>query len=80
MPLAETPQYLVTYGASPDLNLAMDSASMAMINLLHDKRGLSRLDAYGLASMTMDCRIGAPTTAEKVVHCLVPKSLWVAKK
>jgi acetamidase/formamidase len=80
LPLAETPQYLVTYGASPDLNLAMDSASMAMINLLHDKRGLSRLDAYGLASMTMDCRIGAPTTAEKVVHCLVPKSLWVAKK
>jgi acetamidase/formamidase len=80
LPLSETAQQFVTYGASPDLNLAMDSASMAMINLLQEKRGLTRLDAYALASMTMDCRIGAPTTAEKVVHCMVPKSLWVAKK
>ena len=80
LPLSETASDLVTYGASPDLNLAMDSASMAMINLLQDKRGLTRLDAYGLASMTMDCRLGPPTTTEKVVHCLVPKSLWVAKK
>ncbi len=80
LPMGETAQDLVTYGASPDLNLAMDAASMAMINVLQEKRGLTRLDAYGLASMTMDCRIGAPTTAEKVVHCMVPKSLWVAKK
>src|SRR5262249_22063544 len=29
LPLAETAQYHVTYGASPDLNLAMVSASMA---------------------------------------------------
>ncbi|MBI3516173.1 MAG: acetamidase/formamidase family protein [Proteobacteria bacterium] len=80
LPLSETAKDHVTYGASPDLNLAMDYASMAMINLLQEKRGLTRLDAYALASMAMDCRVGAPTTAEKVVHCLVPKSLWVAKK
>jgi acetamidase/formamidase len=80
LPMQETARDHVTYGASNDLNLAMDSASMAMINLLQEKRGLSRLDAYSLASMAMDCRIGRPSSAEKVVHCLVPKSLWVAQK
>ena len=44
--------------------------------ILHSKS----FQAYALASMTMDCRIGQPAAAEKVVHCLVPKSLWVAKK
>jgi len=79
-PAAETPQYLVTSAKDGDLNKAMDTASMAMINLLQEKKKLSRLDAYGLASMTMDCRLGTIADNEKSVHCLVPKSLWVAKK
>ena len=79
-PTAETPQYLVTSAKDGDLNKAMDTASMAMINLLQEKQKLSRLDAYGLASMTMDCRLGAMADNEKSVHCVVPKSLWVAKK
>jgi acetamidase/formamidase len=54
----------------------MDAASMAMINLIAEKRKLDRLDAYGLASVAMDCRIAPPTGNEISVHCLVPKSLW----
>jgi len=46
------------------------------IELLQKDRGLSRLDAYGLASMTMDCRVGEMDAAEKGVHCLVAKSMW----
>jgi acetamidase/formamidase len=80
LPLTDDAHYHVTYAASADLNAAMDAASYRMIQLLQEVRGLTRLDAYSLASMTMDCRIGAPAGAEKVVHCLVPKSLWVAKK
>ena len=80
LPLEENARYLVTYGASDNLNLAMDSASMAMINLLQEKRKLSRLDAYALASMAMDCRLGRPDSTDKIVHCVVPKSLWVARK
>ena len=80
LPKADNARYHVTYGKDADLNKAMDSASLAMINLLQEKRRLSRLDSYGLASMTMDCRIAPPSGAEKEVHCLVPKSLWVAKK
>ena len=51
-----------------------------MINLLVEKRQLTRLDAYGLASIAADCRIGPPAEAEKSVHCLTPKSLWQAPK
>ena len=57
----------------------MDTASWSMIELLQKERTLSRLDAYSLASMTMDCRVGEMEAAEKGVHCLVPKSLWAKR-
>lgn len=79
-PTAETPALLVTSAKNADLNTAMDTASMAMINLLQEKKKLSRLDAYSLASITMDCRIGAMADDAKSVHCVVPKSLWVSKQ
>jgi acetamidase/formamidase len=79
LPAAETAQEYVTVGKSDDLNMAMDTASMAMINLIVEKRKLNRLDAYGLASVAMDCRIAPPTATEKIVHCLLPKSLWADK-
>ena len=78
-PKAETASQFVTVGTDADANKAMDLASMAMIELLQQKKGLSRLDAYGLASMTMDCRVG-DMGVQKSIHCLVPKSLWVAAK
>ena len=67
----------MTTGTDPDLNKAMDTASMAMIGLLQEKKGLSRLDAYGLASLAMDCRLGDMSDAKKSVHCLLQKSLSV---
>lgn len=77
---ADNARYLVTYAKGADLGKAMDTASMAMINKLSEEKKLTRLDAYSLASMTMDCRLGPPQGAEKEVHCLVPKGLWVAQK
>jgi acetamidase/formamidase len=79
-PGSETEDYYVTVGKNADMNKAMDAASMAMIDLLQEKKGLKRLDAYGLASMTMDCRVGEYAGAEKSVHCLLPKSLWKVPK
>lgn len=76
LPTAETDREYVSVGRIEDLNAAMDIASMGMINLLSDTRKLDRLDAYGLASFAMDCRIAAPTSRQQQVHCLVPKSLW----
>jgi acetamidase/formamidase len=81
LPGAENAQYYVTVTKDSDLDKAMDGASMAMINLLQEQRKLTRLDAYGLASIAMDCRIAPPAAGdEKSVHCLLPKSVFVARR
>lgn len=80
LPERENKTYLVTVGKDADLNKAMDNASWDMINLLQTEKKLSRLDAYGLASMVMDCRLAAPSGGMNAVHCLVPKSTWVASR
>jgi acetamidase/formamidase len=80
LPDRENMLYLVTVGRDADLNKAMDDASWAMIELLQSQKKLSRLDAYGLASMVMDCRLAAPVGEQKAVHCLVPLSTWVASR
>ena len=77
-PAAEDKAFYVAMAKNADMNKAMDEASMAMIKFLETK-GIARLDAYGLASVAMDCRVGDAYGAEKSVHCLVPKSLWRSK-
>jgi len=80
LPKVETSAYLVTVGTDADLNKAMDQASWAMIQLLETQKKLTRLDAYALASMVMDCRLAPPSQEQKQVHCLVPKSVWLASR
>jgi acetamidase/formamidase len=80
LPDRENGTYLVTVGRNADLNKAMDDASWDMINLLEKDKKLTRLDAYALASMVMDCRVAAPRGVEKAVHCLIPKSTWVTAR
>jgi acetamidase/formamidase len=77
-PVKETAKYYVSHAKDVDLNKAMNDASMGMIKWLEAEKKIARLDAYGLASVAMDCRIGAISDAEKNVHCLMPKSIWVA--
>ncbi|MEA2952624.1 MAG: hypothetical protein QOJ96_2144, partial [Alphaproteobacteria bacterium] len=71
-------KYYVSHVKDADLNKAMNDASMGMIKWLESEKKIARLDAYGLASVAMDCRIGAFSDTEKNVHCLMPKSIWVA--
>jgi acetamidase/formamidase len=80
LPERENKTYLVTVGKDADLNKAMDDAAWAMIELLQSQKNLSRLDAYSLASMVMDCRLAAPVGSQKAVYCLLPKSTWVAAR
>lgn len=79
-PTEETPKYLVSARRGPDLDKMMDEASWNMLDILEKKKGLTRLDAYSLASITMDCRVGGMDGNDKSVHCVVPKSLWVAQR
>ena len=75
-PTKETSKYYVQHVKDADLNKAMDGASMAMIKWLEAEKKIARLDAYALASVAMDCRVGAVSDTEKNVHCLMPKSIW----
>ena len=79
-PTKETAKYYVSHVKDADLNKAMNDASMGMIKFLESEKKIARLDSYGLASVAMDCRVGAVSETEKNVHCLMPKSIWVAKR
>jgi acetamidase/formamidase len=79
-PTKETAKYYVSHAKDADLNKAMDAASMGMIKWLENEKKIARLDAYGLASIAMDCRVGVISDTEKNVHCLLPKSIFVAKR
>jgi acetamidase/formamidase len=79
-PTKETPKYFVSHAKDTDLNKAMDAASMGTIKWLENEKKIARLDAYGLASAAMDCRVGAISESEKNVHCLLPKSIFVATR
>jgi acetamidase/formamidase len=75
-PTTETAQNYVTYAKDTSFNKAIDSASWDMIKLLENKTKMKPLDAYGLVSLAMDCRVGSVSNTEKSIHCLVPKSMW----
>jgi acetamidase/formamidase len=79
-PTRETSEYYVVHVKDADLNKAMNDASMGMFKFLESEKKIARLDAYGLASVAMDCRVGAVSDAEKNVHCLMPKSIWQAPR
>jgi acetamidase/formamidase len=79
LPNKDSSDYLVTYATGKDLNKTMDVASLAMVDKLTTEKHLSRLDAYSLASMAMDCRLGPPGRSEHEVHCLMRKSLWTGE-
>jgi acetamidase/formamidase len=80
LPKTDNATFFVTYAKDTDLEQAMKTASMAMINKVVEMKKLSREDTYVLASFAMDCRIGLPKSSEKEVHCMMPKSLWVSSK
>lgn len=77
LPKTDNAKFFVTYAKDADVEKAMSTASMAMINKIVAAKKLSRVDAYTLASFTMDCRIGPHKVGDKEVHCMMAKSLWV---
>ena len=79
-PAKETSKYYVSHAKDADLNKAMNDASMGMLKILETEKKIARLDAYALASVAMDCRVGAISDTEKNVHCIMPKSIFVGRR
>jgi acetamidase/formamidase len=76
-PVSSNAEYFVTTDRGSDLNRVMANTSLAMIQLLQREKSLSELDAYGLASVRMDCRLSKMDADDKALSCVLPKSVWV---
>ncbi|KTD41159.1 acetamidase/formamidase family protein [Legionella parisiensis] len=78
LPQKDTSTQYVTYAQDKDVENAMKKASMEMLTRIAREKKLTRLDAYSLLSLTMDCRIAPYKSGDKEVHCMLDKNLWVS--
>lgn len=74
-PRAETPTHWVTMGLHPSLDQALDMALRDMIELLGERAGLSRDDAYTLCSLAVDFRVTQTVNVHRGVHATCAKAL-----
>jgi len=75
-PQAETPTHWITMGADTSLTQATKVAVQEMVDYLAASRGLSKTDAYRLASIAADLRITQLVDGNVGVHMMVPKSIF----
>jgi acetamidase/formamidase len=75
-PFAETDTHWYALGMHQDLNEAFKIALRNTLDFLERKVGLTRLDAYALASMAVSFRVTQVVDANKGVHGMIPKSLF----
>jgi acetamidase/formamidase len=78
-PRIETRTHYITVGFDEDLNKAFNNALREAVDFLEKEKKLDRYEAYSLAAMAVDCRVSQVVDIRKGVHCMIPKSLWVAK-
>ncbi len=75
-PRAETPTHFILMGLHPDLDEASQIATREMIEFLVATKGLSRDDAYILASIGMDLHVTQLVDGTKGIHAMIPKSIF----
>jgi acetamidase/formamidase len=75
-PLLETPNWWIVHGFDEDLNVAMRAASLDMLGLLTDHRGLSRNDAYSLMSVAADFGVTQVVDGRQGVHVRIPRTIF----
>src|SRR6266852_3985501 len=81
-PRIETKTHWISTGFDEDLNKAMVNAVREAVDMLATQKAvpLSRYEAYSLVSMVGDCRVSQVVDVRKGVHCMIPKSVFTAKK
>jgi acetamidase/formamidase len=75
-PRAETPTHFMTMGLNADLDEAVKIATREMLDWVVEMKGLSREDAYMLASATMDLVVTQAVDGTKGIHALMPKAIF----
>lgn len=75
-PLLETSGEWIVHGFDPDLDKAMKGASLDMLHLLTEFKGLSRDDAYSLMSVAADFAVTQVVDGRQGIHVRVPRSVF----
>jgi acetamidase/formamidase len=75
-PRAEDDSYYYAMGLDLDLNKAMQEAAQETVTFLRDRKGLPAADAYALASVGVDFRVGEAVDAVQMVYGMIPKRLF----
>lgn len=75
-PRAETQTHYMTMGLNTDLDEAARTATSEMLDFLVDTKGLSRDDAYMLASAAMNLNVTQVVDGTKGVHAMIPKDIF----
>ena len=75
-PLLRTPDSFMTHGFDEDLDLAMRHASLDMLHLLTEHRGLSRDDAYSLMSVAADFTVTQVVDGRQGVHARICHAIF----
>lgn len=75
LPRAETPTAYMTMGFSADLDEAMRIAVREMLDLITERLGITRSEAYRLASLAADFHVTQTVNGQNGIHGLLPKSV-----
>lgn len=76
-PRAEDAVHHYTMGMDPDLDIALKLAVEETVKFFRKEHALSAADAYALASLNVDFRIGEAVNNVKMVYGAIPKRLFV---
>ena len=75
-PRAETATHYITMGLHADLDEAAKIATREMLDFLVESKGLTREDAYMLASAAMDLIVTQVVDGTKGIHAMMPKAIF----
>lgn len=75
-PMAETPTHWITMGFHRDLDEAVKIALRDAIEFIAKTKGLTRDDAYALASIAVDLRVTQIVDGNKGIHAMIPKGIF----
>ncbi len=76
-PRAETATHWITLGLHENLEEAMKMAIRETIDFLASEKGLSREDAYALASIAVDFEVTQVVDGVKGIHGMIPKAIFL---
>jgi acetamidase/formamidase len=75
-PRAEDATHYYVMGMDLDLDNAMKQAAQETVDFLRKAKGLSTADAYALASIAVDYRVGEAVDAVQMIYGAIPKRIF----